>query len=426
MKASKYNYFVPLKENIVIYNGLTDCFFEVPLQRAELYRTIINNPNNYLADFSDFFKKLEAGGFVIADDVEEKTKVREKYKLLSRPNQYYLMILPTYQCNLRCWYCIQDHANVFMSNDVINRVKKLITRKLNSGKITEFHLSWFGGEPLIAYDTLLELTKFAQSMAQDNNIRFSSSITTNGTLLTSKRIKELREAGVKHYQITIDGDPETHDSVKELKGASAYAMTMTHVNEIAEQNAVSLRFNYTKENLKPKGIVEGIKRFISPQSRKNITFVIHKVWQEDEKFISEEEIDELIKLSNAENISHDLVAHGFCYTDYADFDCIFPNGRVGKCDNHQLSDFPGILERDGNIKWEKPVEAFYNYHVFSGKGGECEECKYLPVCWGPCAVKREKMIEEQECITCLYGSERDRELSKNIIQLVKTKKKVIK
>ena len=85
----------------------------------------------------------------------------------------------------------------------------------------------------MAYDKVLELTIFARDYCKEHGKTFSCGITSNATLLTPERIEALREAGVSGYQITIDGDRETHDSIKVLANRSAYDKTLANVVWIA-------------------------------------------------------------------------------------------------------------------------------------------------------------------------------------------------
>ena len=152
MKASKYNYFIPFGENILFVNGITEAFFKVSISNAEAYKEIINNPDINMKSYEPFIRKLMSNRFIIDDDVDEIEEIRRKFESKRVSHQYYLMVLPTYQCNLRCWYCPQDHESLFMDDQTFEKVKNRIRIKLNDDNIKDFHLSWFGGEPLLTYD----------------------------------------------------------------------------------------------------------------------------------------------------------------------------------------------------------------------------------------------------------------------------------
>ena len=419
MKPSKYNYFLPYKNKTVCYSGLTDSFFIIPSERTDSYRTIIENPDQHKKIFGSFIDKMRLQGFILDNEVDEMALVRKKLEPLTTPHQYFLMILPTYQCNLRCWYCIQKHENLFMSKETVDAIKERIKLKLDNPEITEFQLSWFGGEPLLAYDIVLELTRFGRDYAESKGKKFAASITTNGTLLTAERIENLRDAGVKYYQITIDGDPVTHDLIKQLGKISAYDRTLSNIEQIARHTMVGLRFNYTRDNLKPAEVLAGIKSRLSEESRKNIRFNIYKVWQQQEEEINEADVEELFKMGKEAGMYPTFATTGVCYTDRKYFDCIFPNGRVGKCDNHNPEDMPGLLLKNGEVIWEEDVTDIYKLHLGQKEQGECNACQYLPVCWGPCQVKRERMLKEAGKITCMYA-DKHKDMRNHILNHCKT------
>ncbi len=103
MKPSFYNYYIPYNSGMVFMNGITESSFWVPESRADTYRTIIEDPDSYYAQFETFINKLINQGFVLSDDADEAARVIEKYERLCSPSEYHIMILPTYACNLRCW-----------------------------------------------------------------------------------------------------------------------------------------------------------------------------------------------------------------------------------------------------------------------------------------------------------------------------------
>lgn len=282
-----------------------------------------------------------------------------------------------------------------MNDDTINKVKNLIRRNLSNSNIKTFQLSWFGGEPLLAYNQVLDITRFSRDLTISLGKTFKCSITTNGTLLTPERIQNLKDAGVTSYQITIDGDKSTHNSIKELGKISAYDLTITNINLIARHTFCYLRFNYTKDNLHPQLVISDLLKTIDSDVKKNIQFGLFKVWQEDGDSINQKDAEQLFQLSVENGLNPMFGSIGFCYTDKKYFDCVFPNGRVGKCDNHNCDEMPGTLNNDGSISWDDGTEYLYSFHLFDELQSECRHCRYVPICWGPCVVKREKMLLEK-------------------------------
>lgn len=123
MKSSKYNYIVKDGDGVVFYNGLTHGSFRINNNNLNAYETIINNPNDHYESFKSFIDKMLLQGFVVDDKVSEEDLVMQKYAALKRSQDYTMMILPTYECNVRCWYCIQKHANMWLSDEDVERIK---------------------------------------------------------------------------------------------------------------------------------------------------------------------------------------------------------------------------------------------------------------------------------------------------------------
>lgn len=171
MKQSDYIYFVEDDDNTIIFNGINERYFIVKSASAPYYKEILSNPVSYSETASSFVNKLIDEGFVVVDS-DEASLVRDKFTRLRKDDEYYLMVLPTYQCNLRCWYCVHDHQNSFMTDEIAERVKKHISRVLKMNDVKTLLLSWFGGEPILAYDKIVDITRFAQQTAKEaGNLR---------------------------------------------------------------------------------------------------------------------------------------------------------------------------------------------------------------------------------------------------------------
>lgn len=412
MRSSRYNYIVNDGDSVIFFNGISESFFRVDPTRKNIYQEILNFPDDYSAKFSDFIARMKNQGFIVDNDTDERGLVVNKMQSMRRPDTYYMMILPTYQCNLRCWYCIQDHQDLWMKDETVELIKRRIENRLNDSDIHHLQLSWFGGEPLMCYDIVLDITRFAKERAEKMNKDFSCSITTNSTLLTSDRIDALHEAGVSSYQITIDGDRMTHDGIKVMPdGRSAYDIALSNIAYIAHKSRCVLRFNYTNSNLFPDSIIGDFKERLPEECRENISFFLAKVWQEDEDAIDESKIKSLYSQSNGLGLKTRFSLYGMCYVDWTNFECVYPNGYVGLCDNNPPDENPGRLMPDGTVAW--PTKINCGKPAFETESAPCLQCRYHPICGGPCPAKRQRMLEHSGRITCQLQNP-EKEMSENI------------
>lgn len=164
----------------------------------------------------------------------------------------HLVLMPTEQCNFRCVYCYEDFSAGQMARPVVDAVKALIGRRIS--QLDVLSLEWFGGEPLLAWPVLQEIQGFARELIREHpEVRLLGSMTTNGSLLTRRRLDRLLELGVRSYQISLDGDPASHDTLRQrLGGGGTFAAiwgNLLGMRQSPESFKVLLRLHVTRDNL---------------------------------------------------------------------------------------------------------------------------------------------------------------------------------
>ena len=98
-----------------------------------------------------------------------------------------------------------------------------------------------GGEPLVRKD-LVELASHATSKGM------RAVISTNGTLITKEKARELKGVGLSYVGISLDGMEEVHDRFRGVPGAFRKALEGV-ANCQAEGLKVGLRFTINKRNV---------------------------------------------------------------------------------------------------------------------------------------------------------------------------------
>ena len=406
MKPSKYNICLPYEDRFVIFNGITKRFFIVSRENREAFLKIISAPNIFINQYGYFIKRIIDEGFIIDDDVEEFEIIRKHYDKRNQDGFYKLMILPTYDCNVSCWYCIQDHRNLKLSDESAEKIKKHIEFYLAKYNIRKLQLAWFGGEPLLNFRRIDEIATFAKDYCEKIKIKCHNTIVTNGILLNRRLLERMKDLNFTFFQITIDGTKKEHDQTKTIKNKSAYDVTLRNICLIAEilpDSEISLRYNYTAANLYPEQIVNDLAHYLPENIRSQITISLKKVWQEDDEVIDQNKLSEF--KSQAFNNHFDIDCKkefGCCYVDHKHFNCIFPNGRVGKCDNIDPNSAGGIILDNGEIFWENENH-YIHYTVFDDTSCQCVNCNYLPLCYGPCPMERESAYMKEEKLKCRFG-----------------------
>ncbi|MDR0752147.1 MAG: thioether cross-link-forming SCIFF peptide maturase [Christensenellaceae bacterium] len=121
-----------------------------------------------------------------------------------------------HDCNMRCAYCFADggtyHSEIaYMTADIgFAAVDFLIA---NSKTRKNLEIDFFGGEPLLNFDTVKEIVSYAKKRANDNNKQFSFTLTTNCIRL-DKATAEYLNKEMSNVVLSIDGRPDVHNSVR--------------------------------------------------------------------------------------------------------------------------------------------------------------------------------------------------------------------
>lgn len=119
----------------------------------------------------------------------------------------HLTLCLTHDCNLRCRYCYGGAKEArHMALSTGRRAIELALAR-TAGRL---HLIFFGGEPLLRWAALVELTATARELAAAAGVELRPSVTTNGTLLTAARARWLREQGAV-VAVSCDGTRAAHD-----------------------------------------------------------------------------------------------------------------------------------------------------------------------------------------------------------------------
>ncbi|MXV66110.1 hypothetical protein GS537_07760 [Saccharibacter sp. EH60] len=91
-------------------------------------------------------------------------------------------------------------------------MKNLLT--MRAPDLSLLNMSWFGGEPLLTKDILIDVLSHVQKLREEYGFRLISSATTNGYFLDEETFLVLGDLGVTDYQISFDGVREFHNVMR--------------------------------------------------------------------------------------------------------------------------------------------------------------------------------------------------------------------
>ncbi len=160
-----------------------------------------------------------------------------------------------HDCNLACRYCFAEEGEyhgrrALMSLETGKKALDYLVAA--SGRRVNLEVDFFGGEPLLNWETVKELVRYGRSLEEPNHKRFRFTLTTNGILLTDE-ILDFINAEISNVVLSIDGRKEVNDRMRQHRGGQgSYDKIMPCFRKVAEsrgQKNYYVRGTYTRYNL---------------------------------------------------------------------------------------------------------------------------------------------------------------------------------
>lgn len=161
----------------------------------------------------------------------------------------------THDCNLSCEYCFASQGTYkgekgFLSLETGKKAFDFLVK--SSGNRRNLEVDFFGGEPLMNFDTIKGLIEYGRSLEKDYNKHFRFTITTNGVLLNDEKIDYINE-NMDNVVLSIDGRKETNDRMRKTHNfKSSYDLVINNFKNFVKKRGNKdyfARGTYTSYNL---------------------------------------------------------------------------------------------------------------------------------------------------------------------------------
>ena len=417
MKWSRYNLlFTSERFGHFLYNALSNTLAEISEETRGALLRVQHDPAGF--DFTQdpaLYAKLRLAKVLVDDQEEERLLSVIRTKWLARnydATGLGLTIAPTLACNFDCTYCYQQqHRAEHMDARTEDRVIRFIQR---FGKIQRLHVSWYGGEPLLRFDTMCRLTERIKALGTP----FSASMITNAYLLEPDVIGRLEQLEMKSIQVTIDGPEEIHDRRRvHASGAPTYARILGNLERLMEawRGLLQIRINVDQSNL--ASYADTYRRLGEQFAGKKVQVYPGIVGDSrpdnpdlhcelDRQQTAAFSIDAYREHGILPRDPYPRLIYGCAATNRNAF-IVGPLGEVYKC-------WRDLGNRDmvvGSIfderEWDVLRIADYMTGTSSFDQPECRECFFLPVCSGGCANHRlRRQLFGEDCDHCVTFKDR--------------------
>lgn len=222
---------------------------EIKKEMLEKYKDI--KETDIEETFQEIEKLIKDGKLFSKDIYENKNLDLKKRDSVVKA----LCLHIAHTCNLNCEYCFAGQGKYhgedsLMSFEVGKQALDFLVK--NSGTRKNLEVDFFGGEPLVNFEVVKQLVKYARSIEKENNKHFRFTLTTNGVLLNDDVIDFLNEE-MDNVVLSLDGRKEINDAKrKNINGDGSYDIIVPKFKKFVEKRGNKeyyMRGTFTRNNL---------------------------------------------------------------------------------------------------------------------------------------------------------------------------------
>lgn len=322
-----------------------------------------------------------------------------------------LYLIAATGCNLRCKYCfVEDHEKDHIHNELMSYETAVLALDkfyaYTNGRVSSRTVIFYGGEPFLNSQMILDVVKYSQAQKQDLNF----SVVTNATLLSDDLISELAKCNIS-LGISIDGPEFIQDRYRvSHDGSGTYNIVQEAIRKL-KLAGVPFNFSITLS----EGLLEHSEDLLSWIKLSGVSSISYNLLHYA-SVVSEAEYERYYKTASNFLIQsfHELAPLGiyeerlnrkiksFVNQSFRFSDCgavsasqltVKPNGKVCVC--HAYAKNPDddlgsitdsisfLLNSQKNEKWKK-MSSIYK--------SECQACNAISICGTGCSLQSKALF----------------------------------
>jgi uncharacterized protein len=299
-------------------------------------------------------------------------------------------------------------------------------------------MTFFGGEPLLNLPVLYDLADRMWAATQVRGVRMMTSIITNGLLLTPEIVDRLVPRGLQGVKITLDGDRETHNVMRPLRGGQGtFDRIVENIRQVAAKVPIAIGGNFDEATA---GSYPALLQFLREQDfadklvKVNFKPVIRTQAPAPKGILpltpvsadgrplggtcmtsagagggagkacdSCNFLDDQLTFLRNETKRHgfptpDGVHNGPCHVHIEHAHTIGPDGSLYACPGFtgELAQSTGHIDDRRDLQRANARERFDRLDPWK----ECGDCPFIPVCAGGCLVASHTELGDMNLPTC--------------------------
>lgn len=322
------------------------------------------------------------------------------------------IIVLNLDCNLGCKYCYEGTRKgiLYLSDEVEGQIIDFMKQRDYSNK-DEIKVTFYGGEPLLSTERIVSMSEKIRAFSESKGLRYSFTLVTNGTLLTSKVVQRLTPLGLMGAKVTLDGPKDVHDAFRPFKsGAGSFDVIVRNVQDVCDKIRIQIGGNFTQAHVRdfPRLLDYLLDKGLTPDKIPVVKF--DPVANESSEFALPDfhdgcdSPDEPWLIEATIYLREEILKRGYklpkiapapCLMQYNESFVVNYDGALYKC--------PGLMGRKACCIGDV-VNGAKDYRMSHGlddwKNEECLACSYLPLCFGGCKYMQLVRDNSMQGVNC--------------------------
>ncbi len=446
MQPSIFNIRVPLpdRREVFLMNTLTDAQLVVSPDVVELMDRAAGPLPDLAEDERGALDLLCENGFLVEDRAADR-RALDQYldDVRNDASELNVTLLTTLQCNFACDYCFQgDHGDYNrraekMTLDTAHLAIEWMCRELDRVRPGKLVLTFFGGEPLLNLPVMYEVAERMWAAARERQVPMFVNIITNGLLLTPDVVDRMVPLGLNGIKITLDGDRETHNRMRPLRGGQGtFDRIVENIRKVAGRCRISIGGNFDEtsvdsypalleflkeqefadklakvffkpivrsEPVAPRGVIPLIPVNSAVKENLHGTCMTSVGSGAGAACDSCHMLDDKLTFLRDETRrlgfpTHDGVHNGPCHVHKQHAHTIGPDGSLYPCPGFtgQLALSTGHIRERPDVRRDTARRTFDRLAPWKA----CGDCAFIPVCAGGCVAASHSQLGDMNLPTC--------------------------
>lgn len=206
---------------------------------------------DYRGDLADYLVERGYAFSTQKDETKLLQRMLDEWKRSVSASLLALVVVPTYNCNLRCTYCFEtgihktpalmDEKTMLKMFEAMDDLASVSTKKPN--------VVFFGGEPLLGGKSHFEIISKILENCYLRGYPIADVVTNGWELRNYSAI--LEKYGVKQVQVTLDGPAHVHNKRRVLaNGGGTFDRIVAGIDDVLSRGiGVNLRVNVDEQNI---------------------------------------------------------------------------------------------------------------------------------------------------------------------------------